>query len=651
MRRLIAATIVLGVTSAIAQQLPPPQQPPPRDSRLAGGTGTAEIGGTIVASDQPPRPIAAAHVGVLGVDNGIVRLTSSDDSGRFLLANLPPGRYLVSAFKPPYVGMVYGSKAPGRPGTAVAIADGERRVDLVLPLTRGGVISGIVADDTGMPAANLGIAVIPAAGGSLQGQMMMAAFLPPQVTDDAGAYRVAGLLPGEYLVSVIRTDRAEPEAKAMTPADIDAALRLIQQPSTPPTPTPPARPTDTDVVIEPQPRGRGAAISSMGPLPMLSTMMMSSGVLMYAPVYYPGTVDISSAQPIRIAAGEERVGVDFVAPAIMTSRIHGTVIGPDGQPAPGASLRLRLPGQPELMALAGLGLTAGSGVAADGTFTLNGIAPGHYTLEARTYAQGVNPTAIAAGAAAGFTPPKPQFFASTEVVVTSGEALSGVELRLQPGSRLAGRVVFKPLQLSPPTDASSVMIALTPAVANDPLAMVGSGVTRPEADGTFSIDAIIPGRYVLTAAFVNPTQLMQWTPQSITVGGRDALDLPIDIKSGENIGDVVVAMGDARQEVHGTLQDEAGRPAPAFTILLFAVDRAYWLPNSRRVLATRPATNGRFSFAGPLGPPAGEYMLAALTDLDPKDQYTPSVLAEIAAAAIRITVAPGQQVRQDIRIR
>jgi hypothetical protein len=286
----------------------------------------------------------------------------------------------------------------------------------------------------------------------------------------------------------------------------------------------------------------------------------------------------------------------------------------------------------------------------DGAFTLTGVAPGRYTLEARTYARGVNPAAIAAGAAAGFSPPKPQLFAAADVVVTSGQPLTGIELRLQTGSKVTGTVVFRPTTATPPKDASAVLISLAPAAANDPLSMINSGLSRAAADGTFALEGVIPGRYVVNVGVADAASLLQWMPQSVTIDGRETLDLPIEIKPGEDIANVLVALGDLRQEVTGTLQDAAGRPAPDFTILLFAADRSYWLPNSRRVLSTRPATDGRFSFAGPLGPPPGEYYLAALTDLDPKDQYSPSVLAEVAAAAIRITVAKGGTTRQDIRI-
>ena len=647
-----APTIIIAILAGIATALgqsPAAQQQPPRDPRAGGGARTAQIGGTVVSNERPARPLALATVGILGAESGLIKVTSTDAEGRFLLSQLPAGRYLIGAFKPPYVGMVYGAKAPGRPGTAVAVADGEQRTDLILPLIRGGVITGVITDDTGMPASGIAVSAMPASGTSLQSQMMATAFLASPVSDDRGAYRISGLLPGEYVVSVARRDRVEPGVRTITDAEFDDALRLLREPA-PAAGTPASGVRPVDTTVEAAARGSGS-VNLSSPMPMLATMMSTAGTPLYAPIYYPGTADIGEAQPVKVAGGEERGSIDIVAPAIPTSTIEGTVRGPDGQPAPGASLRLRSGGQPELMSFMLLAMSARSpAVAKDGTFSMAGIAPGRYILEARTYAPGVNPAAIAAGAAAGFTPPRPLLFAAADVVVTSGQPLSGVELRLQSGSDVTGRIVFRATGSTPVPEATTVMVALNSAVANDPLSMISSGFSRAEADGTFSLGGVMPGRYVVAAAITQAAHLLQWMPQSVTVDGREALDLPIEIKPGENLRDVVVTLGDARQEVYGSLQDASGRPAPEFVILLFATDRAYWLPNSRRVLATRPATDGRFSFAGPLGPPPGDYFLAALTDLDPQEQYKPSVLAEIAAAAIKVSVVSGQKTQQNIQI-
>jgi hypothetical protein len=49
--------------------------------------------------------------------------------------------------------------------------------------------------------------------------------------------------------------------------------------------------------------------------------------------------------------------------------------------------------------------------------------------------------------------------------------------------------------------------------------------------------------------------------------------------------------------------------------------------------------------------PAGEYFIAALTDLDPAEWQDPAFLDQIAPAAIKVTLAEGEKKRTDIRIK
>jgi hypothetical protein len=85
-------------------------------------------------------------------------------------------------------------------------------------------------------------------------------------------------------------------------------------------------------------------------------------------------------------------------------------------------------------------------------------------------------------------------------------------------------------------------------------------------------------------------------------------------------------------------------------MILFPADRAYWLPDSRRILTARPATDGRFAFHGLQGPPPGEYRLAAVTDLRPSEQFDPDFLAALTQQAIKVTIGPGEAKTQDVRL-
>jgi hypothetical protein len=97
----------------------------------------------------------------------------------------------------------------------------------------------------------------------------------------------------------------------------------------------------------------------------------------------------------------------------------------------------------------------------------------------------------------------------------------------------------------------------------------------------------------------------------------------------------------------GSLQDAGGRPATAYTVVAFGRDRNYWTPHTRRVAAARPGTDGSFQFAGL---PAGNYLLAAVTDLEEGQAFNPDFLASLVPSALPVTLADGAKVIQNIRI-
>ena len=70
-------------------------------------------------------------------------------------------------------------------------------------------------------------------------------------------------------------------------------------------------------------------------------------------------------------------------------------------------------------------------------------------------------------------------------------------------------------------------------------------------------------------------------------------------------------------------------------------------PSSRRILTTRPDLDGHFTFTGL---PAGDYMLAAVTDLEPGQQFDPEFLSDLSGASVPVTVMEGGEQVRDIRI-
>jgi hypothetical protein len=165
-------------------------------------------------------------------------------------------------------------------------------------------------------------------------------------------------------------------------------------------------------------------------------------------------------------------------------------------------------------------------------------------------------------------------------------------------------------------------------------------------DGTFAIDNIGPGTFSLRLNM--PADLARtWRLRSAVTGGRDLLDAPLEFEPGVNVGSAVLTVTDLHSELAGTLKSDSGGAAPDAFVIVFPADRSLWRAGSRRMMSTRPGSDGRYSFADL---PAGDYLLATLADVDGEDWQTPAVLEPVAGGAVTARVVDGRKTSQDLRI-
>jgi len=134
---------------------------------------------------------------------------------------------------------------------------------------------------------------------------------------------------------------------------------------------------------------------------------------------------------------------------------------------------------------------------------------------------------------------------------------------------------------------------------------------------------------------------------SSIVRGQDTLDVGYDVRAGEAVTDWVVTITDRPSELAGTITDGEGRPAADYFIVAFAADRTFWTRPSRRVVQTRTAGDGSYLIKGL---PAGQYRIAALTDLESADTIAPAFLESLVAASLPVTIADRQRTTQNLRI-
>jgi len=135
----------------VAAMAVPQAKPPARDARpVAGAPQTAVkgvISGTVVSADRG-QPVRRSRVVLNGGSPKVTRTVLTDEQGAFRFADLPAGEFTLTASKGGFVDSVFGQRQPGsgRPGTLIHLVADQQLTQLMLPLARGGAITGAVYD-------------------------------------------------------------------------------------------------------------------------------------------------------------------------------------------------------------------------------------------------------------------------------------------------------------------------------------------------------------------------------------------------------------------------------------------------------------------------------------------------------------------------
>ena len=605
-RLLISAGVVLAVATALAQN---PPGTPPRDSAAKPPVGTATISGVVVTDDATPAPVRRARVTVKTDAYGNGWSATTDDQGRFVFSSLPTGRYSVQASRPAWLVANYGATRPGRPGTPIAVADGQQVQGIRLQMSRGGVMTGTVLDRSGEPVPTVMVSALRYTYSEITGERVLARATSDVATDDQGVYRLFGMMPGEYLI--VATLRSGPATALMD-----------------------LRRTTADEVTQAIASARSGGPPSASP-PVSQTGPQLVG---YAPVYLPGVADVARAAAVRLGTSEEKAGLNITIDVVPTARVEVVATMPENGNR--QSLQVYLLSGQQTTQTGASGMMTGRRDP-DGRYIFAGMAPGNYTVIARAAVTGATPAPPPgpAGGRGGAGAQPLTLYATTDIVVDGRDIVAPLDLK--PGMTIAGRVTFDSPERAPKELTMSIsLLALKsgPALSVPP--------TRVAADGTFRWVGVPPGRYRIDHSAGR--ELDDWRLISATISGREVLDSAIEVRSEEDVTDLVMRFSDRPSELAGRLQTSSGTPATAYSIVVFSASREFWIPLSRRVRALRPATDGGFSVKAL---PAGDYYVAALTDIEPGEWYDPAFLAQLIATSAKVAVRDGQKTVQDLMIK
>jgi hypothetical protein len=350
--RLAIAIALLGVASCLAasaqeQAAPEPQTPAEPSAVPETAEPPGSVTGTVYCSDTNLPARLAEVVLVPASGDAGTRLTAATDlEGRFAIAKVPEGRYFAVANYAGYLNPLgNGNQIDLDALDAEARKHFEARLTSVtvsskLPapvsirLERAAEIDGTVQYDDGSPAIGLRVGVRSkseqnAAAAAAPGDVTFAADSgeSSRSTDDHGRFRLVGLAPGEYFVSV-----SVPTINSEMSAGYSLADIVASSPG-------------------------GGALT----------------------VFVGGGLRASKAKPIKLGTGEAMTDANITIPLSTLHTIRGRVVlKSNGAEPPAAALELLYADTGEVARVA---LTAG------GDFAIGYVAEGSYILRAAANAE------------------------------------------------------------------------------------------------------------------------------------------------------------------------------------------------------------------------------------------------------------------------
>jgi carboxypeptidase family protein len=529
--------------------------------------GSATIAGRVVDLRGAAFPHAPVVLSESGRSGRMVR-TRADAAGRFLFQNVPPGSVIVGSsetFARPQ-GML------GNPIT-LHVTAGARTENVTVTAERGGTISGTLTDEYGDPALATVMILTPTkpsqsddSGSFVTRPDGTRIFGRAGNSDAKGRFRLGGVPAGEYVLSILWSD----------PITARTEIHYTDH-------------TGQDRLVTP------------------------------GSLFYPGVGTVSQASTIVVSEGSESTGIDMMIPPVEIAAINVTVTA--SRPIGEIQLHQILLDDRLPMLEKTLKLTESS-------VKLDARA-GRYRLlaSAEVTSNADNVVRLWSSVDVDADPLLP----ATATMV------------LEPGSNISGRIVFE----GKAANAHNTLAWLLPVAAMPGIRIptLDGNTTMTAATGEFSIEGILPGRYVIQACGSTSDTLCML--KAAIVRGRDVLDEPIDLAPGEEIGDVRLIVTDRISELSGRVTDATGKPSQTDWVVVFSADKKYWWRGSRRVWLVRPNADGQYSVRALA---AGTYVVAAIPNPRSEDELL-TKLPGLVSAGPRVTIAEGDRKVQDLRVR
>jgi hypothetical protein len=520
MRRFLSAPAMIAVAVTLLAQTSTPAP----DKREEHPSSPCQVAGRVVTAADGT-PLKSARVALMPEDRRSdhhIYAATSDSDGHFLLKDVVSGRYQFFATHAGFVDQQYQSKGIDS-GALLTLRPGQKISDVLFRMTVAAVITGRVTNQDGEAMPRVQVVALrrqtedeiedEGPYGSRKQDLRSVSAVP---TDDRGQYRIFGLKPGEYYIRAI--DSFEPYGNM---------------------------PVDQSYFIQ----------ESLGSE--------------YAPVYYPGVLQLSQAQALSLKPGGE-VQADFSMQHVKTVEVAGRVIGPNG-PAREAWVRIAQPA-------GDYGFERQDTTDEKGNFRLKGIPPGSYVVF--VYQRGEGYVYEARG---------------QQKIEVGGESIESLTISLGGGTTFHGRVTVAGPG-SPKFE--HVRVALSPTDEDEQLGASAS----MKNDGTFEIAAVKDGDYAIHIWGLKD----EWYVRSARLGPDDVLENGLHVESGGASGRLDIVVSSAIAQLEGSVTDQDNNALIGARVRVSAdPDTPY---NRFRWHSTRTDQTGHFSLPG-LAP--GKYRVIA----------------------------------------
>jgi hypothetical protein len=325
------------------------------------------------------------------------------------------------------------------------------------------------------------------------------------------------------------------------------------------------------------------------------------------PTYYPNSADLGSAQRISLRAAQERVGVDISLAVSNTARVSGRVVDSSGLPVASAL-------SVSLVARSPSGLRNRSApIQPDGSFLLEGVPPGEFTLYTTTPATD-----------------GPIQFAMADLLMSGGDR-DQIVLRTTTGATATGTIAV----------AGGIDVPFLPEdlqLFTMPMGFVGvptgRGIGQVNQDWSFEVTGMGDAQLIRLLGLPDG-----WELDAVLLNGQDITDQPIHLPAGRATDGFRVVVTDDATRLQATIVDDAGRPVTDCRVVIFAADETRWAYPSRFVRVIRPDQHGTIDVRGL---PTEHYLAFAAPGIARGSETNPEFLDQISRTASSFTLGAGE---------